>query len=344
MVQIPTGKPVQDQDQEGLKLQRKLNHLRDQFQDGGNKEQKEELKKACQGFESLFLQKLWEKMRDTVPQEGFLHSKQEKMYLSMFNRELAKQWSEQGGIGLGDMLYKNLTGQLEQAGHSSGSTQVNNINKTTGPAPQFDSENLSGSASQNKDSLSSLAEQEVMHKVDTLAREIENKFRDDPEKNFQPIEKSDPDRAFAIENGATPLPELNWPVQGEVSSEFGWRDDPITGEKAWHSGIDVAASKGSPIKACWPGKVVYSGEKEGYGKLVVVEHAGGWQSYYGHNNRNLVQEGQTIRPGQHIADVGDTGRSTGPHLHFELRQGNLAWNPRQIERRILAGLEIGRHA
>lgn len=356
MVQMSAGSNMQGQAQEGQQLQRKLNHLHNQCQDGGNKEQQAKLKKACQGFESLFLQKIWEKMQDTVPKQDFLHNKQEKMYLSMFNKELAKQWSDQGGIGLGDMLYQQLTGQLEKTGRSSGSTSSENLNTIASPAPatfqtgQSESDKTNNSLldeaeKEKSPNLNALTEYEIKNKVDTLAREIEENWQkqaDEPGPGF--LEQTGSSPSLAEDKVPVPIPKLDWPLEGQISSEFGWRDDPFTGEKAWHSGIDIAASKGSPVKSCWPGKVVYSGEKQGYGKLVILEHPGGWQSYYGHNSKNIVQEGQTVRPGQHIADVGDTGRSTGPHLHFELRQGNLAWNPRQIEQRLLAGLEIGQSA
>jgi murein DD-endopeptidase MepM/ murein hydrolase activator NlpD len=75
-----------------------------------------------------------------------------------------------------------------------------------------------------------------------------------------------------------------------------------------------------------------------------MDHGRGWKSFYGHNSQNLVREGEEVRAGEQIAEVGDTGRSTGPHLHFEIRQQDKAWDPLQIRRRLLAGLHIGKRA
>lgn len=76
--------------------------------------------------------------------------------------------------------------------------------------------------------------------------------------------------------------------------------------------------------------------------MVVLEHAAGWRSYYAHNDRNTVRVGDEIQAGQQLATVGSTGRSTGPHLHFEVRQGATAWNPKQLRDRLEAGLHIGK--
>lgn len=138
------------------------------------------------------------------------------------------------------------------------------------------------------------------------------------------------------------LPPMHWPLQGRVSSNFGWRNDPFTREQAWHAGTDLVAPRGTPINAAWDGRVVFAGERGGYGNMVVLEHTGGWRSYYAHNDQNAVKVGDSIQAGQKIATVGSTGRSTGPHLHFEIRQGNIAWDPRQIQDRLQAGLSIGR--
>ncbi len=116
--------------------------------------------------------------------------------------------------------------------------------------------------------------------------------------------------------------ETGHPAPGMVTSSFGLRTDPFTGEKRLHQGIDVAMPKGTPISAVAAGKVIYSGRASGYGNMVVLDHGNGMVTRYAHNQVNLVSVGDTIEAGQEIALVGSTGRSTGPHLHFEvLRQG-----------------------
>ena len=126
------------------------------------------------------------------------------------------------------------------------------------------------------------------------------------------------------------------PVSGEVTSEFGWRKDPFTGRRAWHAGTDIAAPEGTPVKAVRDGVVAFSGRQGGYGNLVVVEHQGGVRTYYGHNRQNSVAEGQAVKAGQVIAEVGRTGRATGPHLHFEVRVDGESVDPAKLGRTMLA--------
>lgn len=113
--------------------------------------------------------------------------------------------------------------------------------------------------------------------------------------------------------------EYQLPVEGVVSSSFGERVHPITGELKMHQGLDLAAEEGSAVSAAKGGKVILAGQAEGYGNLVIVEHSDGQQTYYGHLQNILVTQGQAVSAGQQLATVGNTGLSTGPHLHFEIR-------------------------
>ena len=108
------------------------------------------------------------------------------------------------------------------------------------------------------------------------------------------------------------------PVSGQVTSDFGWRTDPITGNPRFHGGIDIAAPQGTPVYAPQAGMVIYSGAYGGYGNVVVLSHGNSLYTVYGHNSRLLVQPGEMVYRGQVISLVGSTGRSTGPHLHFEI--------------------------
>jgi murein DD-endopeptidase MepM/ murein hydrolase activator NlpD len=116
-----------------------------------------------------------------------------------------------------------------------------------------------------------------------------------------------------------------WPCRGKITSYFGYRR--IFGSRSYHSGIDIAAPKGTAIKAADGGKVTFSGTKGNYGKLVIITHDDGTQTYYGHCSSLLVSAGERVYQGQTIAKVGSTGRSTGNHCHFEVRIKGSSVNP-----------------
>lgn len=120
------------------------------------------------------------------------------------------------------------------------------------------------------------------------------------------------------------------PVAGRKSSEYGERKDPFTGNVRRHHGVDIAAPKGSPIRAAAPGEVTYSGEMPGYGNVVIIEHSGGYETRYAHNADNSVRKGDTVAAGQVVATVGSTGRSTGPHVHFEVRKDGDCVDPEEF--------------
>lgn len=114
---------------------------------------------------------------------------------------------------------------------------------------------------------------------------------------------------------------------GWYSSGFGYRIDPFSGRRVFHEGVDFAAKKGTPIKAAAGGVVIYSARHPEYGNMVEIDHGDELVSRYAHASKRLVNLGQIVTSGQKIAEVGSTGRSTGPHLHFEIRHKNVPQNP-----------------
>lgn len=121
--------------------------------------------------------------------------------------------------------------------------------------------------------------------------------------------------------GGQQEPPLAWPLEGVLYGRYGVR----AGRR--HDGIDIAAPEGTPVLAAADGTVIYAGEQSGYGSIVIVRHADGLVTLYAHNSRLLVEDGDRVRRGQPVARVGQTGRTTGPHLHFEVRQGTRPKNP-----------------
>ncbi len=118
-----------------------------------------------------------------------------------------------------------------------------------------------------------------------------------------------------------------WPAKGWVSSGFGKRISPFTNEKEFHAGMDISAKLHSPIVAPADGVVTEVGSDYGYGKFVHVSHGYGYKTIYGHLDKSLVKVGQRVKRGQEIARVGSSGRSTGPHLHYEIHLNGLPVNP-----------------
>jgi murein DD-endopeptidase MepM/ murein hydrolase activator NlpD len=115
--------------------------------------------------------------------------------------------------------------------------------------------------------------------------------------------------------------------QGFISSYFGERQDPFTGHEAYHKGIDFAGTAGENVVAVAAGVVTWAGERSGYGTLVEINHGDGYVTRYAHNERVLVNVGDTVKRGEAIALMGSTGRSTGPHVHFEVLRNGRQVNP-----------------
>lgn len=136
------------------------------------------------------------------------------------------------------------------------------------------------------------------------------------------------------------MPNL-WPVEGRLMSHFGKRSDPFSGDGAFHAGVDISAPRGTPVKATGDGVVTHAEWGGRYGKLVVIDHGDGFQTYYAHLSSMDVVEGMTVRRGDVIGGCGSTGRSTSPHLHYEVRRGGTAINPHPyLNGRVIAAAVI----
>jgi murein DD-endopeptidase MepM/ murein hydrolase activator NlpD len=133
---------------------------------------------------------------------------------------------------------------------------------------------------------------------------------------------------------------VHMPISGNFrqSSNFGNRKDPFTGSRAFHSGMDFAAPSGTTVLSAAAGVVTYVGTRSGYGMVVEVTHESGLLTRYAHLSGYLTREGQVVNTGTPIAKVGSTGRSTGPHLHFEIRKADEAINPKAF---LDAGKRLG---
>jgi len=134
------------------------------------------------------------------------------------------------------------------------------------------------------------------------------------------------DRNIFTRGDVNVLPGI-WPVNGRLMGGYGVRSDPFSGEGAMHTGVDISAPQGTPVHATADGIVLHAGWNGGYGRCVIIDHGNGYQTWYAHLSRLDVLEGQEIRQGETLGAVGTSGRSTGSHLHYEVRIGSTPVNP-----------------
>lgn len=251
-------------------------------------ESPERIRAAAAEFEAVFVTQMFKVMRKTVP-EGMLGGGfGGKVYQEMLDAEHAKQLSTHGG-GLG--LGAMIAREL--GGEAAERAKL----------PE-------GGAAPSSASQSGLPA------------------------NLQPWEKGALGGLLGNTNAPqTYLPlggddKQAWPAPGRVTSSFGVRRDPISGDAKFHSGIDLATPSGTPVRAIAAGRVVESGRRGGYGNVVTLDHGDGLQSLYAHNSALLLPVGAQVEAGAPIALSGSTGRSTGPHVHFEVRKAGVPVDPR----------------
>lgn len=174
------------------------------------------------------------------------------------------------------------------------------------------------------DMMSGRRAQPTLDEVNTQLNAV-NRTQTDLLGNFDEISKYIKDQREVFR--ATPM---DWPSKGRVTSTFGRRKDPFSGEVGdFHQGLDIANASGTPIMATADGVVQIASWQGGYGRLVVIDHGRGFKTYYAHNSELLVKRGDRVKRGQQISKMGTSGHSTGYHLHYEVWQNGRVVNPMQ---------------
>ncbi len=166
------------------------------------------------------------------------------------------------------------------------------------------------------------SEQRFIRRLNRQFQDIEKRTAEQ-ESAFKDLLRAFRDRSILLAH----TPSI-WPVKGWLSSSFGYRRSPFTNRREFHAGIDIVAREGTSIFAPADGVVISDRRAVGYGKILKIQHMQGIVTTFAHNSVHLVKVGQRIRRGDIIAKVGSTGRSTGPHLHYEVRINGVAINPR----------------
>jgi len=160
---------------------------------------------------------------------------------------------------------------------------------------------------------------EIQQRIDEVRRQID--LRRESQEEIQGI--------LNDQRSLLAAKPLGWPVKGWLTSSFGIRRDPFNGKRKMHEGLDIAARTGTPVIAVADGIVSSVKTQPGYGKVVTIDHGYGYRTIYGHNSKYHVKVGQRVRRGDRIASVGNTGRSTGSHVHYEVRLNGVPVNPRK---------------
>ncbi len=158
---------------------------------------------------------------------------------------------------------------------------------------------------------------EIQQRIDEVRRQID--LRRESQEEIQGI--------LNDQRSLLAAKPLGWPVKGWLTSSFGMRRDPFNGRRKMHEGLDIAARTGTPVIATADGIVSSARTESGYGKVVTIDHGYGYRTVYGHNSKYNVKVGQRVRRGDRIASVGNTGRSTGSHVHYEVRLNDVPVNP-----------------
>ena len=262
-----------------------------------------EARTAAQQFESFFLSYLMKEMKQNTMESGlFGNGMGADTYTDLFNEKLSQVMAEGGGIGLADMVMKHI---------QPASTPPEGKTKTVAPV----SNNNKVSSSTTGVTLSSTG-QMVMPDMTLASQQPHKAFMDAVAASIATIGKTDVTKSSIMPESTG---EMMSPLDsGYISSGFGTRRDPINGSQRFHEGIDIAAPIGTQIHAVDNGKVVFAGKQGGYGNTVIIEHSNGVRTRYAHAESLSVSVGDVVEAGQVVGKVGSTGRSTGPHLHFEV--------------------------
>ncbi len=254
--------------------------------------QEEKMRQAAKQFEAVFLMQLTSALNTESSEDSlFGQDGGSDLAKKMFSEQMATVMSETGGVGLSEMILKQFG--LEKDIKTSKAN--NSLSDVISAVKQIRNDSLSSAKTSSETSV----------ETDLITMNpVKTEFSSAPK-----------------------VVEFQMPLMGRISSKFGNRFHPIDKKSKFHSGVDIAAPRGTPISAAADGIVRFSGRRGGYGNMVIIEHADGSKTRYGHAQRLMVKEGQKVFAGDQIATVGSTGKATGPHLHFEIREGKIPIDP-----------------
>lgn len=325
-----------------------------------------ELRDAAKQFESVLLLQLTSALSGANNDDEdklFGNDAGAGLAQKMFSEQMATTIADAGGIGLSDIIFNHLSGgavkppsdlnkNMKAAMSAVRDIKTNGAVELTGEQIILGETGVSA-AVKNKSSIENasfagndfavVSTAEITDEAtasNAFLNQNAKRLLNEAGVKIQPthantdVSKMTRPRIVGETKGDIVRPKMNVefqsPVEGRLSSRFGNRFHPIDHKVKFHQGIDIAARRGTPIKAAAEGTVVFAGWSRGYGNTVVIEHPDGRQTRYAHAQKLFVSKGDRIEAGEKIAAVGSTGKSTGPHLHFEIIENNRRINPLKI--------------
>lgn len=324
----------------------------------GGQQNDQALRQAAKQFEAVLLMQLTSALNSSSSDDEdllFGSDGGSDLAKKMFSEHLATAMSEAGGVGLAETI-------LEQFGVSSNEKLQNKnpfsnamaavreirqdaspINNSQGKTSGFELINRSAKIEPVIDNfgtgdLNSAEIISVSTDTNYAQEEWRKPFSESGEINMNnPLQGISQGGIISNINPAnsSSATAFQMPTIGRISSDFGSRFHPIDKRTKFHGGIDIAAPRGTEISAAADGIVKFAGRKGGYGNMVIIEHADGRQTRYAHADTLIVKKGDKVSVGQPIATVGSTGKATGPHLHFEVRENGKPVNPYNVLSNVL---------
>lgn len=320
----------------------------------------ERLKNAAVQFEALLLMQLTSALNGTSGNDEdslFGSDAGSGLAKQLFSEQMATTLAQSGGFGISEIIMQQLGGKNMTAG-TGGIKSLPEIvsavkglseNNTSPIKTELDKTRVTVSSA-NRDELVTGDPKEAQI-ISTFEDDLKANGIDESLKNlmldgrvvnstrarFVPnapvinLTETSVDATAAVVREV----EFQKPVAGRISSEFGNRFHPIDRRTKFHGGLDIAVPTGTLVSAAAEGTVVFAGKKGGYGNLVIIDHPDGRQTRYAHLASISVSEGNSVTKGQPIAFSGSTGKSTGPHLHFEMRENGVVVDPRRILSNVL---------
>ncbi|HQZ95826.1 MAG TPA: peptidoglycan DD-metalloendopeptidase family protein [Pyrinomonadaceae bacterium] len=320
----------------------------------------EQVRKVAVDFETLLLTQLTSAMNKTAyePSDGgdeplFGSDGGTDLTKQLFSEQLAKTISEAGGVGLANILMRQFGVEPEKlaTGIKGFQNAISAVKDIKADAPVKGSPLINRSAkAEPLAKLDFAGDPNDAEVISTFEDQVRSEGIEESLRNLildgrivnTTRSRLAPNAAITLDSGTSetkaasgPL-KYRYPVAGLLTSDIGNRVHPIDGKVKFHAGLDLAVPPGTSVQASAEGVVSFAGWSGGYGNLLVVKHADGRETRYGHLNKLLVTEGDTVSAGQVVALSGSTGRSTGPHVHFEIRENGQVLNPLNI---LTKGLE-----